>query len=952
MLGVVVSLVLLFVSIGDVPRFAYPGAGSEELQLADGWQLTSARNVAATGSQLSRTGFAGTGWHTVRHMPATVLQALEDDGTYPDLYFGDNLLKKVPQDLYKQDWWYRTTFVAPTGHSVYRLDFPGINYRAEIWLNGHQIAANTEVAGMYVDHDLDVSEWIDRGRPNTLAVKITPERALQDINGVELADSWFDWINWNYLGYQGRGKNPANGNSFVPDRNAGILKPVTLKMSGEVAVRSAAVNTELPLPRTDSARLTVLTTVRNYSNRNIGGAVHVTISRPGKPDIDIDQPVKLAAGEIRDVTFSPKDFDALRVDHPDLWWPYTMGRPDLYDLTVEFRQYGRASDALHQKFGIRTVEQDRDGSEEFPQLGTGGNFYLKVNGRDFLARGATYTPDLLYRDDPARENATLNYVKDLGLNIIRMESKIPGERFMERADELGIPLMVGWMCCNQWEKWPQWDAEDHQVAQDSLRSQVSMLRSHAAAFIWANASDGHPPADVLEQYHSVLRDLHWQNAIVDTVSSYATDSSGNRIWDGIQMAGPYTWRPPSYWFSGRYAAARGASAEQGDNEHIPPFASLRKFIPADKLWPINDAWYFHAGSNPGNAALVSVRSAIVQRYGSSTGAEEFARKAQLAHYEATRAQFESFAALGWADRKMTIYWMLNSHWPSFFGNIFDYYLRPGGAYYGAKKGLQPQSVTFDSYATGDHSQAKISIANQSPDTATGLRARVRIYDLFGRVRDDRTSDPTDVASGTAAEVLTLPREALDSRVFFVRTELLNKSGDVVASNDYWQSQQNDDAGDPRKDDAFAWHQVSWADMTPLNTMPRAQLEVTATDTTDDAGQHVDIALHNPTKELAFFERAELTTDPDADEILPIEYSDNYVTVYPGETVHIRGLVPKSGPTAGWVRVGGYNSAPVTVPIAGTGGTATATHSDGIGADGPPAGVAPDAVPSRGPGPGA
>ena len=53
---------------------------------------------------------------------------------------------------------------------------------------------------------------------------------------------------------------------------------------------------------------------------------------------------------------------------------------------------------------------------------------------------------------------------------------------------------------------------------------------------------------------------------------------------------------------------------------------------------------------------------------------------------------------------MTIYWMLNNHWPSFFGNIFDYYLRPGGAYYGAKKGLRPLSVVFDSYATGDHSQ--------------------------------------------------------------------------------------------------------------------------------------------------------------------------------------------------------------------------------------------------------
>ena len=90
------------------------------------------------------------------------------------------------------------------------------------------------------------------------------------------------------------------------------------------------------------------------------------------------------------------------------------------------------------------------------------------------------------------------------------------------------------------------------------------------------------------------------------------------------------------------------------------------------------------------------------------------RKAQLAHYENTRAQFENFAASGWANHKMTLYWMLNSHWPSFYGNIIDYYLSPGGAYYGAKKGLRPLSVVFDAYATGDHSQAKIIVSNQTP----------------------------------------------------------------------------------------------------------------------------------------------------------------------------------------------------------------------------------------------
>ena len=916
-LGAVILLVLVFFSAGDVPRFARPEAPAVDVQLAEGWQLASSRDVTADGSAVSRAdyfgpGYRGAKWHDIRSMPATVLKALEDDGTYPNLYYGKNLLDKVPQDLWKQDWWYRTTFNAPIGHSTYQLNFPGINYRAEIWLNGHLVANAKQAVGMYVDHEVDVTRWIQPGRDNTLAVKVTPERSLQDVNGVELADSWFDWINWKYLGYQGPDKNPGNGNSFVADRNAGIWKPVTLRMSGSVAIGPATVNTELPLPNADSARLSIYANLQNFSPRRLNGVLRATISRTGKPDVQVERSVTLAAGETREVGFAPGDFGQLVIDHPDLWWPYTMGQPNMYDLHLEFRQYGSPVDQTHQRFGVRTISQFRDDDQRFPELGTGGSFYLKVNGRDFLVRGAAYTPDLLFAYDPERDGAILSYVRDLGLNMLRFESKIPDERFVEAADELGIPLMVGWMCCNQWEKWPQWDDEDNRVARDSLRSQITMLRSHASAFIWANASDGRPPDQVRADYHQILRDLHWQNAVVDTVSSYVTDAQGNRLWDGIQMAGPYTWRPPSYWFSGEYRAARGSSAEQGDNEHIPPFASLQEFIPPDKLWPINDYWYFHAGSNPGNAALTSTQLAINRRYGPSSSAYEFARKAQLAHYESTRAQFESFAALGWAGHKMTIYWMLNNHWPSFFGNIFDYFLRPGGAYFGAKEGLRPISAVFDSYATGDRSQAKVTLVNQTPDAAPDLRARVRVYDLQGRLRDDQTSRSVTVPSGGATLALTLPREARDSRVFFVRAEVLDPSGKVLASNVYWQSQRNDDVGDPDGDFAFELHQDSWADMTPLNSLPTAPLEVSAQRTGDPAA--VTIRLRNPGRQLAFFERAEVTSVRDGDEILPVEYDDNYVTVFPGETVDLRATVLGRSASPNWVRVTGYNTPPVVVPV--------------------------------------
>ena len=890
-------MLLLFICAGDHPLFWQVEPEPVTVELDGGWMLAASGRVPDAGADISRVGYraAGPGWHQVTRMPATVLDALQQDGTYQNLYEATNLRDAVPQDLYLQDWWYRTTFTAPGGHSTYRLDFPGINYRAEVWLNGELVADSSQLVGMYVDHELDITDRVDTDGPNVLAVKVIPERSMQDVDGVELADSWYDWINSQYLG--------RPGNSFVPDRNAGIFKPVYLTASGVVDIGDATVNTDLRLPEADSARLTVYADVRNDSARRVRGVLRATISRAGKPDISVDQTVTLGPGERREVTFDPDRFGALVVDRPDLWWPYTLGDPALYDLTLEFRHDNRVIDSSMQRFGIRTFTQHRDTDERFP--GSRGNFYLTVNGRNFLVRGAVYTPDLLFRDDPGREDATLGYVRDLGLNMLRLESKIPGERFFERADELGIPLMVGWMCCNQWEKWEQWDDEDRAVAQASLRSQAQMLRSHPSVAVWANASDGIPPEPLRSQYHAVLRDLHWQNAVVDTVSARARED-----WDGIHMAGPYSWRSPSYWFAGRYPATRGATAEQGDNEHIPPYASLRTFIPPDALWPIGDTWFFHAGSDPRNAALTSAQRAINRRYGPSSSAEEFARKAQLAQYESTRAQFEAFAAQGWAEHKMTIYWMLNSHWPSFFAHIFDWYLRPGGAYFGAKTGLRPLSVVFDAYAGGDHSSADITVVNQGAAEATGLKARVRVYDMAGRVRDDRTATGIAVGAGDAREVLTLPRMARESPVFFVRCELIGADGSVIAENVYWQSQQRDDPGDPAADGPFETRQVSWADMTPLNRMTKVPLQVSAA----RRGGDIAIRLANATDRIAFFERAEVLAARDGDEILPITYSDNNVTVFPGETVELLGTVPDGGPRSEWVRVSGYNTAAQVVPI--------------------------------------
>jgi exo-1,4-beta-D-glucosaminidase len=908
----VIFIALLLLGTGVFPSFA-AAENSGRIELVENWKLASATEASADGAVISVAGFKDSRWHPIRRMPATVLEILQEDGVYPNLYFGKNLQEKVPQDLYKRDWWYRTTFKAPAGE-CYTLEFPGINYRAEIWLNGQKIADSKQIVGMYAAHELNVTPWIKPGARNVLAVKVTPERLIEDVDGVELADSWYDWINWKYIGYTGKKKwYPGVGVSFLPDRNAGVWKPVYLRVTGAVLVNHPLVNSDLSLADS-TAKLTVFASLRNLSTQAVSGTLKGTISRPGKPAINFEQTVtNLSVGEEREVAFAPEQFSELVVKNPDLWWPYTMGTPALYDLQLEFVRNEALSDRSHLRFGIRKITSLRDNDESFPDIGKGGNFYLQVNGRDFLVRGGDYTPDLLFRYDPKREADILRYVKDAGVNFLRWESKISSENIVELADEQGIPVMFGWMCCNQWEKWNQWNDEDRRVALESLRSQILMLRAHASAFAWANGSDGLPPEDIRKEYHRVIADLHWQNASVDTVSAFAKGPSGEKMWDGIRMEGPYCWRPPNYWFSGKYPATCGSTVEQGDNEQIPTLESLKKFIPADKLWPINDTWFMHAGAWGGNNTLANIQLALKRRYGSSTNVEDFVRKAQVAHYENTRAQFEHWAASGWATHKMVAYWMLNSHWPSFYGNLIDYFLSPGGSYYGAKRGLRPLSVAFDYYATGDNSQAKIIVFNQTPADVRGLSVRVRIYDLDGKVRDDRSTNGIAVSYNGTTQVMSLPRYPESSPVFFVRCQLFDDAEKIIVDNTYWQSQKDDDLGARAHDMVMTLRQDKWADMTALNTMPPVAVEVQATQMKTGGESLVTIRLHNSTGHIAFFERATISAKRDGNEILPIIYDDNYVTVFPGETTEIHGSVQKDTKPH-WAKLEGYNTPAISVPI--------------------------------------
>ena len=277
---------------------------SNLFELTQGWRLMSADRVTGEDAAVSSPNFDASGWYEVRHMPATVLEILEEDGVYKNLYDGMNLT--TPGDLWKKDWWYRTTFTAPEGTGVHSLIFKGINYRADIWLNGQRVADKSQVVGMYSSFEFDVSDLIQAGKKNVLAVKITPEQAIPKLisadplrieGPVELGDTWHDWLNWKYIGVH----DPATGLgfSFPPDRNAGVWKRVYLSSTGAVSIRNPYVATDLPLPATTPASLTVYCDLTNHTSQSVSGILTGEITRQGKPPIRFEQPVSLYRNEVK-----------------------------------------------------------------------------------------------------------------------------------------------------------------------------------------------------------------------------------------------------------------------------------------------------------------------------------------------------------------------------------------------------------------------------------------------------------------------------------------------------------------------------------------------------------------------------------------------------------------------------------------------------------------------------
>jgi len=859
---------------------AEPAVAGGRLPLRHGWAVQSSAKTPAQGDALSRPGFETAGW-TAASVPNTVVGALVEAGVHPDPYFGMNLraipgtaypigerftLLPMPADSpFKPSWWYRKEFEVPVGLAgrALWLRFDGINYRANVWFNGTRIAGADQVVGAFRRYEFDVTHLARVGGCNALAVEVFAP---------EPHDLAFMWVDWN--------PTPA-------DKNMGLWGDVSLVHSGRIALRNPHVVTTLDVRSLAAAQLSVSAELWNTSDQRVNGIVRGAIEA-----IQFARAVTLAPGERTTVRFTPDEVPGLRISKPRVWWPYRMGPQNLYTLVLDVDEGGAISDRQEVRFGIQQMTSE---------LTEKGHRLFRVNGRPLLIRGGGWASDMLLRPaSQARLEAELRYVREMGLNTIRLEGKLESDLFYDLADRHGILVMPGWCCCDQWEKWDKWDAEDHRVAPASLRDQLLRLRNHPSVLAWLNGSDFPPPADVEKAYLDVVRSLDWSKPVLSNATEAPGPLSGP---SGVKMRGPYDYVPPSYWLSDtKHGGAFGFATEIGPGAAVPPLESLKRMLPEDRLWPPNELWRFHAGGDEFKD-LGLFTKALEGRYGRAGSVEDYARKAQALAYEGQRAMFEAYARNKYTATGV-IQWMLNNAWPSMIWHLYDYFLRPGGGYYGTKKACEPIHVQYS------YDDRSVVVVNDTQQGHQGLRVSAELLDLALASRFS-SSATVDVAPDAVVRVFSVPRPKRLTTTYFLRLRLEDSAAGLVSSNFYWLS---------TREDVLDWKNTEWyytptrthADLTALAALPATTLAVATR--FEDSGPEpgARVTVENTGTALAFQVRLELIEAANGEELLPVFWEDNYFALLPGEKREVRVSYPRDGRTASLAVAAGAWNAPRVV----------------------------------------
>lgn len=853
------------------------GAGVTEYKsyINEGWQMFSSETVSVGGDEISSSGFNKKHGYPVE-LPATVMHGLMQNDLYSDV-FEPFVLENIDRAPFEVPWWYRKELKIDrlTENDFYQLTFEGINYRANIWLNGEQVARADSVQGSYGVWNFDVTKFLKKGN-NVLAVEIIPPLFGEDVH--------MGFVDWN---------------PTPPDRLMGLWRGVLLSHTGTVSMRNSNVITTVDKETLKSAEVTISTELTNHSDQPQKALLSASFD-----NVNVQKEVMLQPRETTEVFLRPDDFGELKLSDARLWWPNNMGEQYLYDLSLNVKVDNVVSDEDGFRFGIREIE------DFWNEAGYRG---FMVNGQKIMLRSAGWVDDIFLGDTDEKVESMMEYAKHMNLNSLRLEGFWGRNRTItDMADELGILLMYGWSAHWEWDLYIGIPHDDYvgirgeeamNIHSANYRDQVKWLRRHPSVAIWTYGSDKLPRPELEVMLNDIM-------AVTDTTRPILSYCGGAMLMGdsdprqstisgptGVKMEGPYDWVPPVYWYiDTQFGGAFGFNTEVGPGPQIPPLASIKKMIPEDHLWPIDSVWLYYSGRGEFKN-LDRFMGAFTARYGESDDLETFLLKNQISSYEAIRPMFEAFAVNKFHSTGV-VQWMYNSAWPTLYWQLFDYYLMPNGAFFGARKSSSP---VLPIYNYGNNS---IYVNNDRLKELNGLSLEVKVYDINSKMLFERT-ESVDIAANSAKKIMDMPALQGLTSTYFVDLRLKDSSGELIENNFYWLSTKPD-VPDFEKSTWYWTPNKQHADFTALNTMPKAEVEFEYSISNDSEGIEFEAIVHNPTDKIAFFMEFILSDKVSGEPVLPVFWNDNYISLLPGETRILKGTAKDNRAEQMEILMQGYN----------------------------------------------
>ena len=589
-------------------------------------------------------------------------------------YYYEQELKKVNKTQFDSEWWFKTNFTLKDikyDQKLIILHINGINYKSDIYLDGKLVEKKENIIGTFVKYELDITSFLKKDIDNHyIAFKI--KRPYNQWGGssysnqTDLAISFVDW-------------NPE-----APDSNMGIWQPVDIEIIPNKisTISSSFVITKLNNDK--DSKLDIVLHIKNWESKTVNNKINIKIGN--FIDINVDK-ITLLPNEDKLIFIENEKYPELKIDNSKLWWPYQMGEPKLHDLKIKISN-GDKHYIYKRKIGLRQVSSELDENAK--------RRVYKINNKKILLKGAGWTPDLFLRQSPENYWNHIRYVRDMELNVIRLEGKSEGEEFYDYCDKLGILVISGWNCADAWQRWENWDLEVQELSNKSVISQIRKLSPHPSVIIFILGSDVAPRNGMEEKWRKIFQDEKWPNEIL----SSAAENPVKDYPTGVKMSGPYSWVPPNYFFlekskNNNFGGAWGFLTEGGPGENPLRKGSYEKIFDEENMYNYTgDSWNYHCGNKKVFGDLDKIITPINERYGNISDFDDFQRKSCAITYESHRAMFEAYSCNKYNSTGV-IQWMLNNAWPSNIWHLYDYFFSPTPTYFATKKAGEKIHVMYN-----------------------------------------------------------------------------------------------------------------------------------------------------------------------------------------------------------------------------------------------------------------